>query len=163
MSTLAHFRTEFAKSRRLGEAALARIPDEQLNTVPAPGTNSAAMLARHVGGNLVSRFTGFLTTDGEKPDRDRDGEFETRAYTRAEVEAAWHRGWTTLESTLAALEEGDLARVVTIRGEAMPAQHALLRAAVHMGYHAGQLVLLARLFADDDWASLSIPRNVARP
>lgn len=163
MSQLAHFRTEFARTRRTGADALARLSEDQLNAVPAPGANSAAMLARHVGGNLTSRFTDFLATDGEKPDRDRDGEFETRRYTRAEVDAHWTRGWTTLEATLDALTEDDLARVVTIRGEAMPVHHALLRAATHMAYHAGQLVLLARQGTGGTWATLSLPKAADRP
>jgi hypothetical protein len=153
------FRGEYQRYRSLGERALAQIPDDALDTVVAPDGNSAAMLVRHVGGNLVSRFTDFLTTDGEKPDRDRDAEFEDRTYTRAEVDAWWRRGWDALEGQLAALDDARLGDRVTIRGQPLTVHAALCRSLSHVAYHVGQLVLLARIQATSTWQWLSIPKG----
>ena len=152
-------RNEYRRYRELGEKALAQMPDAALNQVPNTEGNSAAMIVRHIGGNLVSRFTDFLTTDGEKPDRDRDREFDERGYSRAEMNAAWTRGWTVLEATLAPLTDADLARTVTIRAQPLTVSAALCRSLAHVAYHVGQLVLLARMHADKPWQSLSIPRG----
>ncbi|MEO8562278.1 MAG: DUF1572 family protein, partial [bacterium] len=95
------FRSEYERYRLLAEKALDQMPDESLNRVPVPDGNSVAMLVRHMSGNLVSRFTNFLTEDGEKPDRDRDREFDERPFTRAEMDEMWKRGWTVLEENLA--------------------------------------------------------------
>jgi hypothetical protein len=153
------FRTEYRRYRALGERALAQTSDGALNHVSAPDANSAAMIVRHLGGNLASRFTDFLTTDGEKPWRDRDAEFETRAYRRDEVETWWRRGWDVLEAQLAALTDADLARTVTIRGQPLSVHAALARSSAHAAYHVGQLVLLARMTAEGPWRSLSIPKG----
>ena len=109
---LQDFVDEYARWRAAGEKALAQVPDEALNRVPAPDGNSVAMIVRHVGGNLASRFTDFLTSDGEKPWRDRDEEFAERSYARADVDALWASGWDVLEHALAGLTEADLARTV---------------------------------------------------
>ena len=153
------FRSEFQRYRSLGERALSQTPDEALNIVPSLEGNSLAMIVRHVGGNLVSRFTDFLTTDGEKPDRDRDREFETTSYTRAEVSAWWASGWTAVESALAGLDDGTLTATVTIRQQPLSVHAALSRSMTHIAYHVGQMVLLARIHAAGPWQSLSIPRG----
>jgi hypothetical protein len=153
------FSIEYRRYRALGERALAQMSDAALNHVPAPDGNSAAMIVRHLGGNLASRFTDFLTTDGEKPWRDRDAEFETRAYTRDEVEAWWRGGWDVLETQLAALADADLTRTVTIRGQPLSVHAALTRSAAHAAHHVGQLVLLARMTAEGPWHWLSIPKG----
>jgi hypothetical protein len=152
------FADEYERWRILGEKAIAQTPDDALNRVPTPDGNSVAVIVRHVGGNLASRFTDFLTSDGEKPWRERDAEFETRDYTRAEVEAAWARGWDVLEATLAALGDDDLARTVQIRGASMTVHAALCRSLAHICNHVGQLILLGRVYATE-WQTLSIPRG----
>ena len=155
------FRAEFLRYRRTGERALAQLPDAALDRVPAPEGNSPAMLVRHMSGNLASRFTDFLTSDGEKPWRARDGEFEERPYTRAEMDAMWAEGWAVLERTLEGLTEADLARSVAIRGQPLTVHAALCRSVAHMAMHVGQLVLLARMWAAGPWQSLSIPRGAS--
>ena len=122
-----HSRAREQEYRVLGERALAQMSDAALNQVPAAEANSAAMIVRHLGGNLVSRFTDFLTADGEKPWRDRDAEFEARAYSRDEVDAWWRRGWDVVEGQLAGLAGADLTRTVTIRGQPLTVHAALTR------------------------------------
>lgn len=158
---LADLRERFAALRALAERALAQVDDASLAATFGAEDNSIAVVLLHVGGNLRSRFTDFLGTDGEKPDRDRDREFELGARGRREVEAAWDAGWRALEETLAALAPEDLLTTVRIRGEAMPVIAALSRALSHTAQHVGQVVLLAKHHRGDRWESLSIPR--ARP
>jgi hypothetical protein len=153
------FRGEYTRYRELAEKALAQMPDAELNRVPSPEGNSAAMVVRHVSGNLVSRFTNFLTEDGEKPDRDRESEFEERPYERAELERLWRRAFTVVDDALAPLADADLARTVTIRGKPLTVHAALARSVTHTAYHVGQIVLLARITAASPWESLSIPRG----
>jgi hypothetical protein len=156
------FLAEYERYKALGEKALAQIPDAALNQPLRGELNSPAMIVRHVGGNLRSRFTDFLTTDGEKPWRDRDAEFETRDYTRAEVAAWWAAGWTVLFEELGTLTEADLSREVTIRGLALTVHAALCRSLAHTALHVGQLILLARLLHEGEWQSLSIPKGQSR-
>ena len=156
---LSDFVEEFQRYRRTGERALAQVLDAALDHVPAPDANSVAMIVRHMSGNLASRFTDFLTTDGEKPWRQRDGEFEERPYTRAELDALWRDGWAVLEGTLAGLTEADLAATVTIRGQPLSVHAALCRSVAHVSYHVGQLVLLARMLATEPWRWISIPKG----
>lgn len=153
------FVDEYRRYRATGERALAQIPDAALDRVAAPDGNSPAMLVRHLSGNLVSRFTDFLTSDGEKPWRDREQEFAERAYTRAEMESLWAEGWRVVESTLAGLTEEDLARTVTIRGEPWSVHAALCRSLAHVAYHVGQLVLMARQSASEPWRWITIPKG----
>lgn len=153
------FRTEFSRYRTLGERAMAQVSDAALNVVPAPDGNSVAMIVRHVSGNLISRFTDFLTTDGEKPDRDRDREFEDRSYSRDEVNALWEAGWDVLERELKSLTDGDAETEVTIRQQPLTVHAALSRSLAHISYHVGQLVLLGRMHAGERWQWLSIPKG----
>lgn len=153
------FRTEFDRYRILGERAIAQVPESALNIVPAPDGNSIAMIVRHVSGNLVSRFTDFLTTDGEKPDRDRDREFEDRSYSRQEVDQLWKSGWEVLEQQLGILRDRDAEQQVTIRQQSLTVHAALSRSLAHISYHVGQLVLLGRMYAKGDWEWLSIPKG----
>jgi hypothetical protein len=153
------FRSQYAQYRQLAEKALAQMPDAELDRVLSPEGNSAAMIVRHLSGNLVSRFTNFLTEDGEKPDRERDREFDERPYSRAEVNALWARGFAVLDDALAPLGDADLERTVTIRQQPMTVHAALTRSLAHLAYHVGQIVLLARIGASGPWESLSIPRN----
>ena len=152
--------TEFAKLRTQAERALAQVDDQAFFRAPDTSSNSLALIVKHVGGNLRSRWTEPFTTDGEKPDRDRDGEFEVRpGDTRASLMASWEAGFATACSALAAIGPDDLARPVTIRGEALTLEAAVLRSLVHTAGHVGQIVWLAKLLAGDAWHTLSIPRG----
>lgn len=153
------FRTEFARYRVLGERAIAQVPDSALNVIPAPDGNSIAMIVRHVSGNLVSRFTDFLTTDGEKPNRDRDREFEDRSYSRRDVDQLWTAGWDVLEHSLGTLRDSNTEQQVTIRQQPLTVHAALSRSLAHTSYHVGQLVLLSRMYASGEWEWLSIPKR----
>jgi len=147
---------EFYRYKALGEGALGQVTPEQLvegSTV----ANSIATLVWHVSGNLESRFTDFLTSDGEKPWRDRDSEFEARNVTPEEVRAKWERGWSVLETTLSALQDADLSRIVTIRGVELRVDEALFRSLAHASYHVGQIVSAAKRFRGESWEYLSIP------
>ena len=156
------FLDEYARYRAAAEKAMAQVSDDALNRVMAPDGNSIAMLVRHISGNLISRFTDFLTSDGEKDWRDRDGEFEPGTFTRASLDDAWKRGWEVLEREIGSLRDEDLTRTVSIRGQAMTVHEALVRSLAHMSSHIGQIVLLARMSAGDDWKTLSIPRGQSR-
>jgi hypothetical protein len=147
--------------RSLGEQALARVKDADLHTTAGPDGNSLDVLVRHVGGNLRSRFTDFLTTDGEKPWRGRDGEFEERQATREEMLAIWTAGWDTLFATLDSLGPEDLEREITIRGRTLTVTEALHRSLAHTAYHVGQIVQLARMHVGEEWESLSVPRGAS--
>ena len=160
MSTLAAIAAEFRRYRGLAEGALAQVADDAaLHRALGADDNSIALILQHVGGNLRSRFTDFLTSDGEKPWRDRDGEFVDGHATRADLRARWDAGWDVLQTTLGALGPDDLRRTVTIRGQPLTVDEALQRALAHTAYHVGQIVLLARWIVGDGWTSLSIPRG----
>lgn len=158
-SMLDDFRDEFVRYRTIGEQAMAQVSEEHLNRALAPETNSIATLVRHVSGNLRSRFTEFLTSDGEKPWRNRDAEFEPRKASRAEIDAPWGQGFSVALEALHGLRDADLGRPITIRGQAMSVHGALARSIAHTAAHVGQIVLLARLQAGESWVSLSIPRG----
>lgn len=151
---------EFRGYRRVVERALAQVDDAGLWRALADGDNSIGILVQHMAGNLRSRFTDFLTSDGEKPDRDRDAEFEgPHGATRDQVLAAWSLGWEALFRATAPLGDADLDRIVTIRGEPHTIHRALLRSLAHMALHCGQVILLAKHWAGPAWQTLSIPRG----
>jgi Protein of unknown function (DUF1572) len=150
----------FRKQKQMAEKAIVQLSEEQLRTALDANTNSIAVIMKHLGGNLRSRWTDFLTTDGEKPWRDRDDEFVDTFKSRDEMLAAWEAGWAALFATLDSLHEADLDRDVTIRGEVHSVPLAILRALDHCGYHVGQIVLTARLLVgNNDWKTLTIPRG----
>lgn len=151
--------TEFRKIKQLAERAIAQVNDEQLHACLDSESNSIAMLMAHMAGNMRSRWTDFLTTDGEKPWRTRDAEFEPPALTREALTASWEAGWQVLFDTLSALSDDDLQRTVTIRGEAQTALTAIVRQVSHYAGHAHQIVLLAKHLAGTGWTVLSIPRG----
>jgi hypothetical protein len=154
---------QFRKHKQLADRALAQVRDEDLFVTLDPESNSLAVLIQHVAGNLISRWTDFLTTDGEKPDRDRDSEFEVKAeITRASLLARWEEGWSRLFQTLAALGEEDLTRTVFIRAEPHSVIKAIDRQLTHHAYHTGQIVLLAKHFAAASWKNLSVARGKTR-
>lgn len=153
-------RAQLRKYKALGEAALAQLEPAQLFQRPDPESNSVAILLKHLAGNLRSRWTDFLTSDGEKPDRRRDGEFEHEpGDTPESLRAAWERGWALCFAALEPLSSADLSRVVTIRGEPHTVLQAVARQTTHYAYHVGQIVYLARHLAGPRWRSLSIPRG----
>jgi Protein of unknown function (DUF1572) len=159
---LANIVATFRTYKALGEKAIAQTPDEALVIELDANSNSIAVVVKHVGGNLRSRFRDFLTSDGEKPDRHRDSEFELSGpASRAQVMQWWDDGWTILLHELEALTPADLTRTVTIRGEALLVAEALNRSVTHTAYHVGQIVYLARHFAGPGWQSLSIPKAPA--
>jgi len=151
--------TLFAYYKKLAERAMEQVSDEHLFTALDDEGNSIAIIVKHMAGNMRSRWTGFLTTDGEKPDRNRDSEFEGAYATRKEMIEAWEDGWARLLGTLQGLSEADLARTITIRGERHSVMQAINRQMAHYPHHVGQIVLLAKHFAHSNWQSLSVPRR----
>lgn len=157
---LADIRDQFAKVKKLTEAALAQVPDEELAVTLDEESNSLAVIVQHMAGNLRSRFTDFLTSDGEKPDRNRDAEFEIAGgVDRTALMAHWERGWSALFAALDALTPADLLKDVYIRGERHTVVQALHRALGHQSQHAGQIVFLAKHLKSADWKTLSLPRR----
>ncbi len=149
---------EFTRLQQLADRALAQLPVDAFFAQPAPGDNSIAQILKHVGGNLLSRWTDLLTTDGEKPGRDRDTEFVLLpADTRDQLLARWSAGWAALFTALTPLQASDLDRTVTIRGELLTVLQAINRQLTHYAYHIGQIVYLAKHFSGPAWQSLSIP------
>lgn len=151
------FRAEFLRYKTLAEGAIAQVRDDELVATCADGSNSIAIICQHVGGNLRSRFTDFLTSDGEKPWRHRDEEFVPATSGRDDLLTRWSDGWTVLLGTLDSLTDADLARAVTLRRRRLTVAEALLRALAHVSYHVGQIVFLAKAARGTDWVSLSIP------
>ncbi len=146
--------------KRLADGALAQVTEEEFFRELDPESNSLAVLVKHMAGNLRSRFTDFLTSDGEKPDRNRDQEFEVApGATRQELMKAWEQGWTCVFDTIAALKPEDILRAVPIRGEPHTVLQALNRALAHMTQHTGQVVFLAKHFKSTQWKTLSVPRG----
>ena len=148
---------EYHRYKALAEAAIGQLTDDQLAAPGPSGGNSIATICWHVGGNLRSRFTDFLTTDGEKPWRRRDDEFGARSVTQAELLAHWEMGWSALFAALDGLTDADLSRTVTIRGQALRVDQALHRSLAHASYHVGQVVYTARALCGPGWRFLSIP------
>ena len=149
--------------KKTGDQALARLDEADLPKTLDPESNSVAVLVQHIAGNMKSRWTDFLTTDGEKPDRNRDGEFEPGPdATKARLLQGWEAGWRCLYEALDALRPEDLTRTVLIRGESLSVVDAINRQLVHYGQHVGQIVLLAKHHKWQTWESLTIPRKGGR-
>lgn len=150
----------FKEMKGLAEKAIVQISDEDFLRIVVDESNSVATIVKHIAGNLRSRWTDFLTTDGEKPDRNRDSEFESEsADTRDSLMKKWDASWKVLFDTLNSLKESDLPKVVTIRGQEHKVVEAINRQLTHYGYHVGQIVFLAKFFASSNWKTLSIPRR----
>jgi hypothetical protein len=151
---------KFEELKSLAEKAVAQINDEQLFHVVDPESNSIALVIKHMAGNLRSRWTNFLVTDGEKANRNRDSEFEIyKDDTRESLIAKWNEGWKCLFDSIRPLQPDDLMRTITIRGEIHTVVEAINRQLVHYSYHIGQIVFLAKFFASSKWKSLSIPKR----
>ena len=149
----------FRYYKQLADRAMAQVSDEQLTTVIDAESNSIAIIVRHLAGNMISRWTDFLTSDGEKPDRDRDAEFRDPRATRAELTALWEQGWRCVFEAMDRLSDADLTREVRIRGEAHSVMQAINRQLAHYAYHCGQIVFLAKHLRSADWKTLTIPRG----
>jgi uncharacterized damage-inducible protein DinB len=153
------FLKEYQSYRAMGLKAIAQVSDGGLNQVLGADNNSVAVIVRHVSGNLRSRFTDFLTSDGEKPWRDRDSEFADANYDRPAVEAMWAEGFQIVEDQLNAMSDADLTRQVAIRGVPHTVNEALCRSVAHTAYHVGQIVLLARILHEGDWQWITVPKG----
>ncbi|HET6575484.1 MAG TPA: DUF1572 family protein [Fimbriiglobus sp.] len=149
----------FEANKRLADRAVEQVPDNKLHVALDANTNSVAVIMKHVAGNLASRWTDFLTTDGEKPWRNRDDEFVDTFGSRAELLDYWEQGWACLLTTLRSLTPDDLGKTVTIRGEPHSVPLAIERSLGHTCYHVGQIVQVARVHAGDRWTTLTIPRG----
>jgi Protein of unknown function (DUF1572) len=165
---MAHERTDsyrkdsislFQYYKKLGETAIAQCPDEGLFATLDEENNSIAIVVKHMTGNMRSRWTDFLTTDGEKPNRDRDSEFEAPPKTRAEILDLWDAGWKCLFTALEPLTDAGMTKTVTIRGEEHSVMQAINRQIAHYAYHVGQIVMLAKHFAGANWKALTVPKK----
>jgi hypothetical protein len=154
----------FGYYKRLAERAIQQCPDDGLFSTLDPESNSIAIIVKHMAGNIHSRWTDFLTTDGEKPDRNRDSEFEKPPRDRAELMAMWESGWKILFDALEPLTEADMARTITIRTEPHSVMQAINRQVAHYSYHIGQIVFLAKHFTaklNGNWTAVTVPRNTS--
>jgi hypothetical protein len=158
-SFLASARRQFAYYRMLGEKSIERIPDDRLFFAVNDDSNSLWVIVKHLSGNMLSRWTDFLTSDGEKAWRNRDGEFVNDPIDRAGLMDAWNRGWSCLFHALDGLKEEDLSKTVFIRGETHSVMEAIHRQLAHYPYHVGQIVFIAKIYSDGNWDSLSIPKG----
>ena len=149
----------FRNYKRLAERAIEQVRDEEFFAAIDAEANSIGVVVKHIAGNLVSRWSDFLNSDGEKPNRNRDTEFEIIGDTRESLMEYWERGWKTLFDSLEPLTAEDFSRTVTIRGEPHTVVEAVNRQLTHYAYHIGQIVLLAKHFKSSDWKTLSVPKN----
>src|SRR5438046_5618786 len=156
VSHVAEMIATFRGQKRLAERAIEQLTDDQLRIALDANTNSVAIIIKHVSGNMISRWTDLLTSDGEKPGRDRDGEFVDTFGSREEIAQCWEVGWQCLFDSLASLSDQDLMKTVAIRGEQSTVLWAILRQISHYGYHVGQIVLIARILAKDHWQVITI-------
>ena len=148
---------EYRRYKTMAESALGQVPEELLCEPGPANGNSLAVICWHVSGNLKSRFTDFLTSDGEKPWRDREDEFAPRSVTRAQLMTKWADGWDALLGALRVLTDADLSRTILIRGQSLLVHEALFRSLAHASYHVGQIVYLAHALCGANWKYLSIP------
>jgi len=149
----------FRSYKKLAEKSFAQVSDEEFFKVIDAEANSMAAITKHIGGNLHSRWTNFLTSDGEKPDRNRDSEFVADDDTRESLMQFWENGWNRLFETLQSLTVEDLEKIVQIRGEDFTVVKAINRAAMHTASHIGQITFLAKHFRSSEWKTLSVPKN----
>jgi hypothetical protein len=149
----------FRQYKKLGEDTMQQLTDEQLFFQPDPDSNSIALLVFHLSGNMQSRWTDFLTSDGEKSWRNRDTEFESKSITRQELLDLWEKGWQCLFTALEPLDASQLSSIVYIRHEPHSVMEAVNRQIAHYSYHVGQMVYLGKLLNKGNWKSLSIPKG----
>jgi len=152
-------RKQFTQYKSLAERAMNQVADNKLSWQINPETNSITTIVKHMTGNMLSRFTDFFTSDGEKPWRDRDGEFENEEMTREQLTDFWNRGWNCLFQVLNSLTPEDIPRIVLIRNEKHSVMEAINRQLAHYAYHVGQIVFIGKIILDNHWKSLTIPRK----
>jgi hypothetical protein len=150
---------QFLYHKSLGEKAIDQTPEERLVWQYNPESNSIATIVKHLSGNMISRWTDFLTSDGEKEWRNRDGEFENDITTKAQVLETWNKGWDCFFNTINSLTSDDLLKIIYIRNQGHTVMEAINRQLAHYPYHIGQIVFVAKMIANEKWESLSIPRN----
>lgn len=161
-SYLKSIKKQFEYYKQLGDKTMAQIPDEALFWQYNPESNSIAIIVKHLWGNMLSRWTDFLTTDGEKDFRNRDGEFEATIQTKTELLEKWELGWQCLFNAIDTLEEKDLGRVIYIRNMGHTVTEAINRQLAHYAYHIGQITYIGRMALGKDWESLSIPAGKSK-
>jgi hypothetical protein len=159
MSVIQSLVDEYKRYKALAEAAIAQVGDEELGNAIHDGGNSIEMLVRHIAGNFKSRFTDFRTSDGEKPWRHRDDEFESAALSRTELLRMWEDGWSVLFGEVEKLSDADLSATVTVRRQPLRIDEALHRSLAHAAYHVGQIVFMAKAMRGGAWRTLSIPKG----
>jgi len=152
-------RKQFTQYKSLAERAMNQVADNKLSWQINPETNSITTIVKHMTGNMLSRFTDFFTSDGEKPWRDRDGEFENEEMSREQLTDFWNRGWNCLFQVLNSLTPEDIPRIVLIRNEKHTVMEAINRQLTHYAYHVGQIVFIGKIILDNQWKSLTIPRK----
>lgn len=153
---------QFAYYKQLGDKTFAQLPEEALFWQCHPNSNSIAIIVKHLWGNMLSRWTNFLTTDGEKEFRDRDGEFEATIKTKAELLKKWEEGWQCLFDNINPIENSQLADTIYIRNMGHTVTEAINRQLAHYAYHVGQIVFLGNMLAGENWQSLSIPKGKSK-
>ena len=153
---------KFKAQKSLGEKTFAQLNDQDFLFKPSTETNSIAVIVQHMHGNMLSRWTNFLTEDGEKEWRKRDEEFEDSFKTKQQIEDAWNKGWACVLDTLENLKPEDLTKTITIRSEPMLVVDAIIRQLDHYGYHVGQIVYLGKLIKHKNWQTLSIAKNESK-
>ena len=149
----------FITHRLLGEKTLERLNEAQLNWQPDDGSNSIYLIIKHISGNMLSRWTDFLTSDGEKPWRNRDAEFENSHASKETILELWNKGWDCMMGALDSLQEADLEKTVYIRTEPHAVVDAINRQLAHIPYHVGQIVYIGKMLLQEHWESLSIPKG----
>lgn len=159
---LDHVHASFQSMKKLGEGAIEQLTLEGLHYSPNEESNSIALLVKHLSGNMISRFTSFLTTDGEKPERDRDAEFEGSYGSKEELLKSWNTGWETVFQAISELKEEDVLKTVFIRSEPHLVMEALLRQVSHYSNHIGQILYIGKMIKNKSWNTLSIPRGASR-
>jgi hypothetical protein len=161
MSVVAAIEAEYRRYKALADLAIEQLSDDELTRPGPAGSNSIDILIRHIAGNFASRFTDFRTSDGEKPWRHRDDEFEAAALGRGELLAQWESAWQIVLSEIGKLSDDAFAETVTVRSQPLRIDEALLRSLAHTSYHVGQIVYLAKAMRGDDWKCLSIPKGMS--
>lgn len=152
----------FKNYKDLGEKTFAQLEDKDFFFLASPESNSIAIIVQHMHGNMMSRFTNFLTEDGEKTWRTRDAEFETATNSKEDVINLWNEGWQCVFNAIAGLKPEDLTKTIYIRSEPLAVYDALLRQLAHYPHHVGQILFIGKMIKDSDWQSLSIPKNKSR-
>jgi len=155
-------KNQFTQYKALAEKAIDQVPDEKIDWQFNPETNSIAIIVKHMAGNMLSRFTDFYISDGEKKWRDRDAEFENEKLSRERLKALWDEGWACLFQVLDGLSAADLSKIIVIRKEEHTVVEALNRQLTHYAYHAGQIIFIAKMALDSQWKTLSIAKNASR-